>query len=109
MLKDQKDPQNWDDEKIEKELQSWIETSRGLLIRLAKTGKNYIHQYHNGNTIEFIPGRMVYDNMPLPELDEAINFWLSGDKEKAFEEFCKQCEAGLQRFAENEAEGRVRG
>lgn len=107
MIRDQKDPQNWDGEKVEKELESWIETYRDLLIQFAKTKKNYIHQYHNGNTIEFSPGKIVYDSMPLPELDSAITFWLAGDKEKAFEEFCKQCEAGLQTFAENEAEMRV--
>lgn len=109
MIRDQKDPQNWDDEKVEKELQSWIETYRDLLIQLAKTGKNYIHQYHNGNTKEFSPAQMVYENMPFPELDEAINLWLAGDKERAFDEFCVQCEAGLEAFAENEAEMRVRG
>jgi dsDNA-binding SOS-regulon protein len=107
MIRDQKDPQNWDDEKVEKELQSWIETYRDLLIQLAKTGKNYVHQYQNGNTREFSPAQMVYENMPFPELDESITFWLAGDKEKAVEAFFKQCEAGLQLFAENEAERRV--
>lgn len=106
MLRDQKDPQNWDWEKVEKEMQSWTEMYRDLLIQLAKMGKYYLEQHQDGRTRSFNPAQLVYENMPEPELDNAITFWLAGDKEKAFEEFCKQCEAGLQTFAENEAERR---